>query len=77
MVRIVVSSACVLSCLASCIEYDPIRQEDLGEFTGEGVFILNEGNFIFKAGGKYYLTFSTNGYGDKGYSPFATGNVIW
>ena len=47
MVRIVVSSACVLSCLASCIEYDPIRQEDLGEFTGEGVFILNEGNFMY------------------------------
>lgn len=40
----------------------PVGEGNIDEST------LNEGNFIFKAGGKYYLTFSTNGYGDKGYN---------
>lgn len=42
-----VALAVAVPCFVSCIKYDPVKQEDLGEFTGEGVFILNEGNFMY------------------------------
>lgn len=32
---------------ASCIKYDPIPSEDFGSVAGNGVFILNEGNFMY------------------------------
>lgn len=34
-------------------------------FTADSV--LNEGNFLLKKNGKYYLTYSTHGYADKSY----------
>lgn len=34
-------------------------------FTADSV--LNEGNFLWKKNGKYYLTYSTHGYADKSY----------